>query len=349
VRGVLDIPEPLVVLQDLILDALARVEARFDAQLVSDLPPVDAMCAHVERYRGKMLRPTLTVLCGAAVRADLAERLASRDFASVATDAHVAAGAVCEMVHMATLVHDDVLDEAEVRRRGATVNALRGNEQAVILGDYLISSAYELCSGFGSPVPARIVGRASTVMCAGELLQLHHRENASLDEATYFEILERKTAALIGAACELGALATLGWERAGAPEVTAVSRFGRRLGVAFQIQDDLLDLTGEETVVGKSVRKDLEKGKLTFPLIHHLAAADPRTRGRTLRLIGSAGRLDSVRTLRDLLEETGSVEATRRTAARLVSEAKGSLDALPSGPGRDMLLLMADAVIDRPF
>lgn len=348
-RGVLDIPENLVAVQDLILDALARVETRFDGQLASDLPPVDEMCAHIERYRGKMLRPTLAVLCGAAVRPDLADLLAERAFERIATEAHVAAGAVCEMVHMATLVHDDVLDEAAVRRRGATVNTLRGNEQAVILGDYLIASAYELCSGFDSPVPARIVGRASTVMCAGELLQLHHRENASLDEATYFEILDRKTAALIGASCELGALCTLGFDQTAAAPVLAVGRFGRGLGVAFQIQDDLLDLTGEESVVGKSVRKDLEKGKLTYPLIHHLARAEARTRGETLRLIRSAARTDAAQALNDLLATTGSIDATRRTAARLVDESKAALGALPPGPGRDMLSLMADAVIDRSF
>lgn len=348
-RGILDIPEQLIGVQELIIDALARVETRFDSQLASDLPPVDEMCSHVERYRGKMLRPTLAVLCGAAVRPDLAALLGAREYGTIITDAHIAAGAVCEMVHMATLVHDDVLDEAAVRRRGATVNTLRGNEQAVILGDYLIASAYELCSVFDSPVPARIVGRASTVMCAGELLQLHHRENASLDEATYFEILERKTAALIGASCELGALCTLGFDQTQCDAVRAVGRFGRGLGVAFQIQDDLLDLTGEESVVGKSVRKDLEKGKLTFPLIHHLAQANARTRGQTLRLIQSAARTESARTLRGLLESTDSLGATRRTAARLVAESKLALDTLPAGPGRDMLGLMADAVIDRSY
>lgn len=348
-RGVLDIPDHLTVLQDLVLDAMGRVEVRFDAQLLSDLPPVDEMCGHVGRYRGKMLRPALVLICGAAVRDDLGERLAAHDFASVATDDHVTAGAVCEMVHMATLVHDDVLDEAEIRRRGATVNTLRGNEQAVMLGDYLIASAYELCSSFDSPVPARIIGRASTVMCAGELLQLHHRENASLDERTYFEILERKTAALIGAACELGALATLGFDRTDHPRVAAAGRFGRTLGVAFQIQDDLLDLTGEESVVGKSVRKDLEKGKLTFPLIHHLASADARTRGGTLRLMEDASRAGGAPDLRDRLAATGSLEATRERATGLVRSAKEALGGLPDGPGRDLLACMADAVVERAY
>ncbi len=346
-RGVLDIPAHLGGVQELLGEALVRVERAFDEQLESDLPPVNDLCRHIERYRGKMLRPSLAVLCGAAVRDDLGEALAARAFGEVATDAHVRAGAVCEMVHMATLVHDDVLDEAEIRRRGATVNALRGNELAVILGDYLISSAYELCLQFGSPVPARIVGRASTVMCAGELLQLHTRENASLDESTYFEILERKTSALIGVSCELGAMCTLGFDHEDDDRVAAVGRYGRFLGIAFQIQDDLLDLTGEESVVGKSVRKDLEKGKLTFPLIHHLANAEPEARGRMLRLIRPPVSEESARLVRSALDATGSVEATRDRAAALVESAKKALGVLPEGPGRDMLSLMANAVVAR--
>ncbi len=348
-RGVLEIPDHLSPVQDLIGDGLIRVERAFDDQLVSDLPPVDDLCEHIERYRGKMLRPTLVILCGAAVHESLAPLLGSRDFDAIATEAHARAGAVSEMVHMATLVHDDVLDEADVRRRGQTVNALRGNELAVMLGDYLIASAYELCSRFDSPVPARVIGRASSVMCTGELLQLHSRENASLDEATYFEILERKTGALIGAACRLGALCTLGFDRTDDPRTQALERFGVQLGVAFQIQDDLLDLTGDESVVGKSVRKDLEKGKLTFPLIHHLAHADPKLRGRTLALVEHPTAQGIDADIRAMLRATGSIDASRAVAARLVDDAKKALGSIPEGPGKDMLCLMADAVVDRAY
>lgn len=348
-RGVLDIPEHLSAVQELIGDGLVRVEQAFDAQLESDLPPVDDLCEHVERYRGKMLRPTLVILCGASVHDGMDRLLASRDFGAVATDAHARAGAVSEMVHMATLVHDDVLDEADVRRRGQTVNALRGNELAVILGDYLIASAYELCSRFDSPVPARVIGRASSVMCTGELLQLHSRENASLDEATYFEILERKTGALIGAACQLGALCTLGFDRTDDPRVDALGRFGVQLGVAFQVQDDLLDLTGDEAVVGKSVRKDLEKGKLTYPLIHHLANADPGLRGRTLRMVEHPTTQGIDEDIRAMLQQTGSIKASRAVAERLVDDAKKALGVIPEGPGKDMLCLMAEAVVNRAY
>lgn len=348
-RGVLDIPDRLAGVQELLGEALPCAEAQFDRQLASDLPAVDELCEHVERYRGKMLRPTLVMLFGAATRENLQADLDRGEFSKVLDDGHARAGAVCEMVHMATLVHDDVLDEADVRRRGATINALRGNELAVILGDYLISSAYELCSQFHSPVPARIIGRASTVMCAGELLQLHGRENSSLDEATYFEILERKTGALIGAACELGVLCTIGFDHAEDPRTLAARRFGQQLGVAFQIQDDLLDLTGEESVVGKSVGKDLEKSKLTYPLIHYLAHADPVERGRMLRLIEPPASIEPVRLIKVALEDSGSIDATRVVANRLVDDAKKALGVIPDGPGKDMLCLMADAVVSRAY
>ena len=341
-QGVLDIPEELREIQSVVVDGLARVSDVFDEQLRSELPPVDTMCAHIERYRGKMLRPTLVLLCNAAARG-------SDDLSAVTDRAPVVCGAVSEMVHMATLVHDDVLDEAEIRRRGRTINAMKGNETSVILGDYLIASAYELCSSLESPVPSRIVGRASAVMCTGELLQLHNRNNLSLDEPTYFEILKRKTAALIGAACELGARSALGFDRDHGPIAEALRNFGLDLGIAFQIQDDVLDLTGTLEEVGKSVGKDLEKGKLTYPIIHHLAHADDETRERSLIDVRAIGEGDSsdVASLIERIEGTGSLEATRACAVSYVESAKSRLSAIPDGVAKPMLTLLADAVVTR--
>jgi len=342
----MQMPANLIPVSEFVGEKMAGVTRRFEAQLASDLPPVNQLCAHVERYRGKMLRPTLVLLCGLAAYARAGSEEAER---SIGED-HERAAAVCEMVHMATLVHDDVLDEADTRRRGETVNRLRGNEAAVILGDYLIASAYHLCSQIrhGGHRSALAVGRASMVLCAGELLQLHHRDNYSLDERTYFEIVDRKTAELIATSCELGAF------HSGADEAMCarLSEFGRKLGVAFQIQDDLLDLTGTEASVGKSVGKDLEKGKMTLPLVHHLASADALTRGRTLALIESAGEragAGAEETLRAALASTGSIRYASETATRLVREAKALLEALAASPAKSVLLLMADAVVDRTY
>jgi octaprenyl-diphosphate synthase len=275
------------------------------------------------------------------------------------SDTTITLAAVCEMIHMATLVHDDVLDEADTRRRGRTVNRLAGNEAAVILGDYLFSAAYRLCSSLDSQQAALLIGHTGMALCAGELLQLHHRDNLSIDEDTYFEIVTRKTASLIATACRLGALAAMDPAAEGAaprlaeprhPWADALHDFGLDLGIAFQIQDDLLDLTGAEALVGKPVRKDLEMGKLTLPIIHHLAAAPPLRRGRTLDLLlTSRPTAPAPGALLAALEETDSIEHARLTASRLVGRAKARLDPLPDTPPRRFLRLMADAVIARSF
>ncbi len=348
-QGILDLAPGLEPIGALLAERLLGVQARFDEQLDSDLPPVRDLCRHVERYRGKMLRPTLALLCGLA-----ADDRSDTPAGDRITEVHEMVGAVCEMVHMATLVHDDVLDEADVRRRGQTVNRLHGNEAAVILGDYLIASAYHLCSRIDS-YTALAVAQASAVMCAGELLQLHHRDDYSLDEPTYFEIVERKTAALISVACELGAhhsfKNTHPSDDRARERSLAFASFGRAVGVAFQIQDDVLDLTGEESVVGKSLHKDLEKGKLTLPVIHHLATGDDRTRGRTLTLLESVtqGRAspDSVRVLARALGETRSLEYARQCAREYVATAKTAISSIASSPARQVLELLADAVVTR--
>ncbi len=310
---------------------LAEVESRFAAELHSDLACVNDLVRHIERYRGKMLRPVLLLLCGEA--ADPAEPL---------RDAHRTLAAVVEMVHMATLVHDDILDEADTRRSGQTVNALRGNEAAVMLGDYLISHAYHLCSTLNSQAAARLIAHATNTVCEGELLQLANRYNWSLDEQTYFQIIDRKTGALCGVACRLGAMMS----GAGREVCEAVDRFGVQLGAAFQIIDDVLDLVGDEAVVGKSLGKDIEKGKLTLPLIHRLETAAPAERQTLLTRLRSTDDDRAQRIAREL-REGAAVDYARRRAERFVEEAKRQVRRLPDSEGREVLFAMADAVLTR--
>jgi len=330
-------PDVAVALQE----GLERVSARLDERIFSDLLAVQDLVGHVERYRGKMIRPALTLLAGMAA----APTASDAEPKTLLRDEHVVVGAVIEMIHLATLVHDDVLDEADLRRRGATLNRLRGNETAVILGDYLISKSFHLCSTLDEQATALRIGEITNRVCEGELLQLHNRDDLSLDETTYMEIIERKTAALLGVATELGAK----WSGADDAACRRMERFGLALGVAFQIRDDLLDLTGEQEVVGKSLGKDIEKGKLTLPVIHHLRTIEPAERGASLRLLEafSAGDRTDPGPAVAALRSTGSIEYAAGEAARLAGEAKAELEDLPDSPARSVLLRVADAVVTR--
>ena len=331
---------------------LREVEARFRAELLSDLPAVNALAHHVERYRGKMLRPTLVLAASAAA---FPERAGDAVFG----DAVVTVATVTEMVHMATLVHDDILDDAEMRRRGATINHLKGNEAAVMLGDYLISHAYHLCSSLPSTAANRAIAAATNTVCEGELLQLHHRGDADLTERTYFEIIRRKTASLCAVCCRLPAV--LDADRpdgGGTTRAAALYAYGEKLGMAFQIVDDLLDLNGDAEEVGKTLGRDLAKGKLTLPLIRHRATAGAAARDE-LHGLGTfgpeaTGAEDGVvpgpatRRLRDAVCGGDAVDYARDRAAALVQDAKDALcDAVPENAARRLLLAMADAVLNR--
>src|SRR5712672_3719225 len=225
----------LALVNETIKKELAAVEQLFTEELGTDLTCVNNLVRHVSRFRGKMLRPTLVLLAGKAC--------------GELTDAHSVLATVVEMVHLSTLVHDDVLDEAELRRKGATINHLRGNEAAVLLGDYLISHSYHLCSSLDSQFASRLIARTTNQVCEGELLQIENRNNFDLDEETYLKIITLKTAVLTAACCTLGAT----FSGADEQRVKALETYGLSLGTAFQIQDDILDIVGDARTVGKTL------------------------------------------------------------------------------------------------
>jgi octaprenyl-diphosphate synthase len=319
-------------------DELSHVESLFVQELQCPLACVNKLVAHVERYRGKRLRPLLVLVAGMA---------SSHDGASLTAD-HRTLATVVEMVHMATLVHDDILDEADVRRGGPTVNTLRGNETAVMLGDYMISHAYHLCSSMENQTIARTVANTTNVVCEGELLQLANRENWELDEEVYYQIIDRKTASLCGTCCKLAALLN---DQPNEVQI-AMDNYGRNLGVAFQIIDDLLDLTGDEDTVGKSTGRDLTKGKLTLPLIHYRLNAPEPQREAFIELLRQQA-LDNDNAvsnqIRKIVTDFGSVDFAAKRAAQLIAEAQQALLLLPDSPARKLLHEMAGTVLTRQF
>jgi octaprenyl-diphosphate synthase len=324
-------PPALANLTDCIADQLAAVERRFHEELASDLRPVDALVRHVSRFRGKMLRPCLVLLAGQACNPNVE-----------LTDAHVTLATVVEMVHMATLVHDDVLDEAELRRKGATINHLRGNEAAVLLGDYLISHSYHMCASLDSQFASRLIARTTNQVCEGELLQIDNRHNLDVDEQTYLKIITRKTAVLTAACCTLGAT----FAGADPRRVRQLETYGLAIGTAFQIQDDILDLVGTEAAVGKTLGSDVEKGKMTLPMIHFLRTA-PAEHRTLLRSLLASRDPDRVEQVRNLIWPSPSVGYARESAARLVRQARAALAELPPSDARRTLEAMADFVVAR--
>lgn len=322
-------------LSTLIAPELTAVNERFALELRSELPPINQLCTQVAKYRGKMLRPMLVLLTGrAALENSGSMRLLSPQHITLAT--------VVEMVHMATLVHDDILDGADVRRRGATINHLHGNEAAVLLGDYLISHAYHLCASLANQDYSRLIAHTTNVVCEGELTQNFNRRNWKLSEATYFDIIYRKTAILTETCCRLGAMASTNLSA----RVEALWLFGRKIGLAFQIIDDLLDICGNTKTVGKSLGTDIEKGKLTLPLIHFLKHAAPQHRALLLDLLES-GEADRVARVRQLLAPSESIAAARKVAENLVQEAIKALHTLPPSEARTALEDMARFVTAR--
>ena len=320
----------LASLTDCIRPQLAAVDRLFHEELTSKVGCVNTLVKHVSRFRGKMLRPCLVLLSGKAC--------------GELEPAHDVIATVVEMVHMATLVHDDVLDEAELRRKGATINHLRGNEAAVLLGDYLISHSYHLCSSLDSQFASRAIGRTTNEVCEGELLQIDNRNNLDLSEETYLQIITLKTAVLTGICCGLGA------RFAGADDsrIKQMETYGLSLGQAFQIQDDILDLVGDVSTVGKTLGSDIEKGKMTLPMIHFLRSA-PAEHRALLRSLLTAPDGDKVEKIRNLILPSKSIGYARDRAHKLVDRARNAIADLPDGEARRALDTMAEFVVARPM
>jgi octaprenyl-diphosphate synthase len=307
---------------------LEEVERVLKRTLVSARPGIDRLLNHLHHYRGKRLRPALLLLTASAC-------------GKVVSGHHVLA-AVVEMIHTATLVHDDVLDSADVRRHTATVNAVWGNQTSILLGDYLFTHAFHLSSTLGDAEVCRLIGESTNRLCAGELHQVSEQGNLELTEEEYFEIIDAKTAELTACSCRLGAL----FSDATADVVDRLAEYGRNLGMAFQVADDLLDLAGEEATVGKSLGTDAEQQKLTLPLIYLLnhAPADQIERVRALlRAPGNHKR----GALQSELQAAGALDYARQQAALFASQALTELDCLPPSPARTVLEHLTQRVVHR--
>lgn len=310
---------------------LDAIEGIFTAQLATDLPAVEELTELVARYRGKMLRPTLVLLAALATVEGDESILESDDLRRLA--------ATIEMIHMATLVHDDVLDEASERRSTPSVNRLRGNEAAVMFGDFLIANAFHLCSTIGDPFLNEALGQVTRTLCEGELVQLHLRNDLGIDQATYFEIIRRKTAVLVGAAGGLGARVAGGSETLSA----AMQAYGEHLGIAFQIRDDILDLEESTETIGKTSGRDLEKGTITLPSILLLERADTAVFGDFTEAILAKNAVQ----VRRMVQESGAIEHALSMARTEVETATAIIREDVGGPFAPLFTELAESVLTR--
>ncbi len=299
-------------------------------ELQSANPYIRDLLQHITRFRGKRLRPILLLLTAEACGG--------------IRPAHKTLAAVVEMIHLATLVHDDVLDDAETRRHVATVNARWNTETSVLFGDYLFTHSFHLASSLDTTHACRAIGRATNVVCEGELSQIKERGNLDLSEEAYFRIIDGKTAELTALCGELGAI----YADAELPVVEAMERYGRYLGLAFQIADDVLDLVGNERKTGKSLGSDIEKQKLTLPLIRLLNRASEQEFHEIRQLLLHPDG-DTRERLTPYLEKSDAMQYAHQRALQLSEDARRQLELLPASRARQILADIAEFAVQRTF
>lgn len=312
----LPIPKEIKATFELINAPLYSVEERIRAQAREFDPAVEGYVAYACESSGKRLRPALALLSGGAT-------------GNVGTH-QIELAVILELIHAATLVHDDIMDGAEIRRGEPTPNAKWGNAISVLLGDCMFAHALKLSTNFPSAEVNRRIAAAASDVCSGEIIQTQRRFDLSLSIPDYFKIIEMKTAALFGAATELGALLN-----EVSPEIiSAMKIYGLRLGTAYQVYDDCLDIAGNEEKAGKTLGSDLRKGKLTYPVLHFLQGCGDAERARWNQVILSG---EGVEDLVDAVIRRGSLKAAISAARGLLADAIGALAVVPENRYRQGL------------
>jgi len=297
---------------------LQAVADRLREQINAFERDIAAYAEYALTNQGKQLRPVLVALSGGACgRID---------------ESHVTAAVIIEMVHLATLVHDDVMDEAQIRRGRPTLAANWGSEISVLLGDCLFAHAVQLAAGFPTTEVCRAVSAATKAACSGEILQTQRRKNFELSRAEYFQVIQMKTGELFGLSCDLGAFLC----GAGVSQRSALRRYGLAIGTAYQVYDDCLDLYGSEALAGKSLGTDLAKGKLTLPLLLALEEATPAERAAIESMVREwvPGHFPK---LRRLLDRYQTHQGARQAVQEYLRTAEETLDVLPDTPCRRSL------------
>lgn len=318
----------LSAIQAPVREALDCVGDEIRRIVVSDFQNIEEVSEHLLFMRGKLFRPTLLLL---------SSRVGDRPRADAVTFA-----AVVELVHLATLVHDDAVDHSVLRRGLPTVNALWTHQVAIIMGDYLYSRSVSELVRVGSLDALGVLARAANEMSVGEMRQLTSYDALDFTESDYYRLIAAKTASLMSAACEMGALA-------GVPSYREpLARYGHDLGMAFQIADDLLDYTGTEEVTGKPSGHDLRERKVTLPLVGALTRAKGSAEREIRRFFTKVEPSDEeIERIIDIVRDLGGLDYARERAVRYADSARAALQRLEEGPALDALMDSISYVVDR--
>lgn len=316
---------------ELVKPEIERVEELLMEQARAFDPNVEGYISYVCNTSGKRIRPALAVLAGGATGG--------------VTNEHRQLSIILEMIHIASLVHDDIMDGATIRREMPTAAAKWGNALSVLLGDSLFAYALELATQFDESSICRKIARASRDVACGEILQTQRRFDFTLSMEEYFKIIEMKTAALFASATELGARLN---GRSDAV-VTSMYNYGNRLGTAYQIYDDCIDLVGDEKEIGKTLGTDLAKGKLTLPMLFLLRDATEAQRTKLQRMVLKGEPMDTT-ILASIADYAGAIEHAVNTAKEMLEEARKDLICLDASPHKEALVTITqylDGLLDQ--
>jgi octaprenyl-diphosphate synthase len=307
---------------------MRQVNALIRAQLKSDVLLINQVAEHIVAGGGKRLRPMLVLLAAHA--------------AGYTGQGHIDAAAIVEFIHTATLLHDDVVDESDLRRGRQTANALWGNSASILVGDFLYSRSFQMMVGLDSMRIMQLLADTTNAIAQGEVLQLMHLNNPETDEAAYLRVIERKTAVLFAAAARMGGM--LAGENAAREQ--ALSEYGMNLGLAFQIADDVLDYTSDAATLGKNIGDDLAEGKPTLPLIRALQVADAGTAAR-MRAAIEHGHLDALPEVLAAIRNSDALSYCKARARAYAEAALRALDVLDDTPWRQALRTLAEFSVAR--
>jgi octaprenyl-diphosphate synthase len=308
----------------LIEDDLRKVQLLIDEQIASKNPAVDDVLAYIRMHPGKMLRPALVLLSGKCC--------------GTINPIHLEIAAIVELIHIVTLLHDDVIDESDQRRGHKTVNNEYGNEAAVLSGDYLFSKVFKLCANLSEQNIGKILADTCIRICQGELEQNFHRRNWELSEDDYIKIITEKSASFMASCCYLGAFA------AGAETARSglFAEFGLNVGIAFQIIDDVLDFDGNEEIMGKCAGSDFNMDKLTLPIIHLLSNSDENRRQDILKAL-----TENKQSRNTLLCQNGCLKYARNRAGDFHKIAIEAISKMPQTPAKAAIIETADFCLNR--